>query len=116
MASSVTNPSNPIGTWTASSSNSQIQNTDITNLLNAGTSVTISTGAAALPTEGNITINAPILRAPSNNPVSLTLSANQDITINQPITLTGSGSKVQLNAGHNSGSSALLPELCPAFS
>ena len=108
VTSSVINPSNPTGTWTASSTNSQIQNTAITSLLDAGTSVTISTGANALPTDGSIIVNAPIVRSASNNPVSLTFSANKDITINQPITLTGSGSKVQLNAGNNSGNSSVL--------
>ena len=108
ISSFVTNPSNPTGTWTATSTNSQIQNTAITSLLDAGTSVTISTGTGTQSTDGSITVNAPIVRGSATNAVNLTLSANKDISINQQITLTGSGSKIQLNSGNNSASSSIV--------
>ena len=87
------------GTWTPSNSTSNILNTDITALLNAGTNVTVTTGSTGAEA-GNITVNAAIAQSATAPATRLTLTANQDIAINSAITLTKSGSKLELNAGN----------------
>ncbi len=87
------------GTWTPSGSTSEIKNTDITALLNAGTSVTVTTGSTGSDA-GNITVDAAITQSATAPATRLTLTANQDIAINSAITMSKSGSKLELNAGN----------------
>ena len=93
------NNTNSADTWTPTGSTSEIQNTAITALLNAGTSVTVTTGSAGSEA-GNITVNAPITQSAMAAATRLTLSANQNIAINSAISMTQSGSKLELNAGN----------------
>jgi hypothetical protein len=97
-----TNSSN---TWSPIGNGSTILNTDITNLLNAGTSVTVlvpTTGGGGL--SGNIKVSAPIIQQAASPSANLTLSAYRNLLIDQPITLSGSTGTLQLTAG--TGSSA----------
>ena len=98
--------SNSPGIWVASGAASTILNTEITTLLNAGTSVATSTTGVGSDA-GNITVNAPIERTIGNGAVNLTLTAHTNININNAITVTGSGSKLELNAG-NSGTNGSI--------
>jgi trimeric autotransporter adhesin len=93
------------GVWTPSASPSEIKNTDINNLLNAGTNVVVSTGltsSSAGTDEGNITVNSAITGTGAGGSAKLTLTANKTIDINSAISLAGSGSMVELNAGSTS--------------
>jgi filamentous hemagglutinin family protein len=89
------------GTWTPSATGSNILNTSINSLLDAGTNVTISTGNTGTEA-GYITVNADITQSATAPAARLTLNANQDITINNAISMTKSGSKLELNAGNSS--------------
>lgn len=60
--------------------------TDIENRLNAGTSVTITTGAAGTQ-EGNITIASDITQNPFAGPTTLTLEAANDIILEPGVTI-----------------------------
>ena len=68
----------------------------ITASLNAGTSVTISTGAGGLES-GDININAVISSTVSQADITLTLNAHNDININADITDSLSGFDLVLN-------------------
>lgn len=70
--------------------------------LNAGTSVTITTGTTGT-SAGNITVNAPITITPLNPSPSLTLRAANDININAAISAAGDyGLNVTLIANSDS--------------
>lgn len=83
------------GTWTPSATNSRILNTAINDLLNAGTSVTVTTSGSGSDA-GNITVGAEIKQNATAPAAKLTLNANRDIAINQAVTMTQSGSKLEL--------------------
>ncbi len=84
------------GTFTPNASGANVQNSDITTLLNAGTAVTIlTTGAGA--ELGNITVNAPIAKT-AGGAATLTLSAAGNIFINESITSTAGALGVILTA------------------
>jgi hypothetical protein len=72
----------------------------VTAQLDAGTSVTISTGAigSAGNSTGDITVSAPIS---SNGNATLRLEAARDIAINRPITLSNSNGSLVLQAGRS---------------
>ena len=115
----------PTNTFTPSTNPvSNIQNTDINAILNAGTSVRITTTNNATGNQvGNITVNAPITHAATNGAVTLTLDAGTgggfggvggSVIVNAAITATDAanplnvvlrantaGGGVQLNAGGN---------------
>ncbi len=74
------------GTFTPSASGSNILNTDINALLNAGTAVTILTTGGGTDV-GNITVNAPISKTAGAN-TTLTLTAAGSIFINESIIST----------------------------
>ncbi|MBU6224038.1 MAG: filamentous hemagglutinin N-terminal domain-containing protein, partial [Burkholderiales bacterium] len=97
---------NTANTWSPVGNSSTILNSDITSLLNAGTSVTVlvpTTGGGGL--SGNIKVSAPIIQQAASPSANLTLSAYRNLLIDQPITLSGSTGTLQLTAG--TGSSAL---------
>lgn len=95
------------GTWTPSATGAQIGATNINNELNAGTSVTINT-ASALAENGDITVNAAILKSGGAN-TSLTLNAAGSIVLNAGIGSTSGQLATTLNAaaGSISGSGDL---------
>jgi filamentous hemagglutinin family protein len=95
ISTATNNNSATAGTWTPSGSSSTILNTAINDLLNAGTSVTVTTGSSGSDA-GNITVDAPITQNPTALAAKLTLNANKDIAINQAVTMTQSGSKLEL--------------------
>jgi filamentous hemagglutinin family protein len=71
---------------------------DILDALNAGTSVTITTGVDG-PQAGDIRLEAPLLPSATGNP-TLRLDAANDILINATINATGGeGVNIDLNAG-----------------
>ena len=96
---------NSLNTWSPTGISSTILNNDITNLLDAGTSVTVlvpTTGGGAL--SGNIKVSAPIIQQAASPSANLTLSAYRNLLIDQPISLSGNTGTLQLTAG--TGSSA----------
>jgi filamentous hemagglutinin family protein len=111
ITSSTQNNSATAGSWTPSGTSSTIANTAINTLLDAGTNVTVSTGAAgsAGAEDGNITVNAAITQNSAAPAARLVLTANKNINIASDISMSKSGSKLELNAGNNStaGSIAL---------
>ena len=96
------------GTYTTSAT-SNILNTDIQNLLNAGTSVSISTGGATPGADaGDITVSATITKS-SGTAATLSLSAYRNVVINQTISSTSGalGLTVTATTGSFSGSGNL---------
>lgn len=95
--------------WTSTADSSVILNTDIQNQLNAGTSVTITTGTGGANAQtGNITVSNAIAKT-SGNYATLTLLAINSININAAITSTSGRLNVVLTAdsdGNSSGSVA----------
>ncbi|MBX3651318.1 MAG: filamentous hemagglutinin N-terminal domain-containing protein [Burkholderiales bacterium] len=91
--------------FTPGGDDSQIGADLITGQLDAGTSVSISTGLGGSPGTqvGDITVSSPIIKT-ANNAASLTLTANNNINVNANITLPnasvpGETASVTLNAG-----------------
>ncbi|MBX3663399.1 MAG: filamentous hemagglutinin N-terminal domain-containing protein [Burkholderiales bacterium] len=91
--------------FTPGGDDSQIGADLITGQLDAGTSVSISTGLGGSPgtQDGNITVSSPIVKT-ANNAASLSLTANNNINVNANITLPnasapGETASVTLNAG-----------------
>lgn len=101
------------GTWTASADTSTILNTNINNLLNAGTSVLVDTTGAGSQA-GSITVSAPITKS-SGAETTLTLKASESIGIRESITSSSGKLNVVLwsdtdglgNTGTNVGSVGL---------
>ncbi|MEY4363705.1 MAG: hypothetical protein RLZZ24_1057 [Pseudomonadota bacterium] len=93
------------GTWAPTGPWSVVQNSDIDDMLNHGTNVTISTGSPGTDL-GTITVNAPITQTTST-PVRLTLSANQGVFINKPITMRASGSILEVTTGNSTNTPTL---------
>ena len=87
--------------------------------LNAGTSVTISTGTAGSNSEvGNITIMAPITKSVFSATVSLTMNAHNDINVDAPIISNNGQLMVLLNAdidGDSAGVINLGADINPSF-
>ena len=81
--------------WSPSGSASVLDSDSIEDLLDAGTSVTISTGSAGSES-GDITVAAGGGISSSYALANLTLSAANDISLNDAILLTGSGSSLKL--------------------
>lgn len=91
--------------FTPGGDDSQIGADLITGQLDAGTSVSISTGLGGSPGTqvGDITVSSPIVKT-ANNAASLSLTANNNINVNANITLPnasapGETASVTLNAG-----------------
>lgn len=91
-------------TWIPSGSGSTILNTDINTKLEAGTNVTVTTGAAGGEI-GDVTIDAAITKAAGDTDVTFTVNAANSIVANQAISNTGGAGKlhVVLDADNNSG-------------
>ncbi|MGN6530108.1 MAG: two-partner secretion domain-containing protein, partial [Burkholderiaceae bacterium] len=98
------NASQSGGLWTPTGSSSQIQNTQIQALLEAGTSVTVTTGSSGSEL-GDISVLAPISKTTGAADVTLTLRAANTIAVEQPIANTGGGGKlaVVLSADDDNG-------------
>jgi autotransporter-associated beta strand protein len=92
----------PYSTPYTSNVDSVIEASSIIASLNAGTSVSIQTGAG--DPKGNITVNAPISKTSGASAI-LTLSAHNNVIINQPISSTASKLDIKLNS---SGSETVL--------
>ncbi|MBF0331959.1 MAG: filamentous hemagglutinin N-terminal domain-containing protein, partial [Candidatus Omnitrophica bacterium] len=92
------------GIWTPTNSNSTILNTAIKGLLEGGTSVTVTTGAAG-GQNGDITVSSAINKNAGNADVVLTLQAANTIVVNAAISNTGGAGKldVALNADNDNG-------------
>ena len=104
ITSSTSNNSSTAGVCTPSATCSQIANTAINSLLDAGTSVEVKTTGAVTGIEaGNITVNGAI--STIQDSANLTLSADTSIIVNNSITLAGSGSTLNLSAGGSDSSS-----------
>jgi filamentous hemagglutinin family protein len=88
--------------FTPGGDDSQIGADLIVGQLNAGTSVTISTGLGGSPgmQAGNLTVSSPVVKTAVNN-ASLTLTAQNDIAVNADITLPGANSIATFNAGND---------------
>ena len=78
------------GTWTPTADNSTILNTNINNLLNAGTSVTITTGSSGGQL-GNINVQSAIEKSTGATDVTFKLVAANHIFIDANITQSGAG-------------------------
>ncbi len=78
------------GTWTPSSDNSTILNSNINNLLNNGTNVTITTGASGGQL-GNINVSSAIEKSWGSSDVTLKFVAANHIFVDANITQSGVG-------------------------
>jgi filamentous hemagglutinin family protein len=83
------------GTWTPTADTSTILNTDINNLLEGGTSVTVTTGAGGAQA-GDISVDSAITKASGNTDVTLTLQAANSILVNNAIANTGGTGKLNV--------------------
>jgi filamentous hemagglutinin family protein len=98
-------------TFTPTADNATVDVATINTALNAGTSITITTGADGTQ-NGDITVASTINKSTGNTNATLTLSAAGNIAINAGagITRTGTGTgrlDVALNAGASSGNVAI---------
>jgi filamentous hemagglutinin family protein len=94
--SSTTATQAPAGTFTSGSGTSNVLNTDIQNLLNAGTSVVLATGTGS-GGNGDITVSATIAKT-GGSAASLTLDASGSIIINSAISSTSGAMAVTLDS------------------
>jgi CHAT domain-containing protein len=99
--------SNPI-LFSPATNNAIVSTNDITNALNNGISVTLTTGSTGNQA-GNIAVNSP-LNINANRGPTLTLQAANAITVNQPVSSTGvlnitlnANNSVTLNAPVSTG-------------
>jgi hypothetical protein len=82
------------GTWTPTNSASNILNTDINNLLDNGTNVTITTAGSGSDA-GNITISAPITQSGGFD-TFLSLEASNTITLNPGADITSTAGMLSM--------------------
>ncbi len=104
IGGSTSNNSESGGTWTPSADDSTIDAASIQALLEGGTSVTVTTGAAGSQV-GDITVASAITKTTGASDVTLTLRAANSIVVDQAITHTGGAGKlnVLLDADNNNG-------------
>ncbi|MDY7578470.1 filamentous hemagglutinin N-terminal domain-containing protein [Herbaspirillum sp. RTI4] len=89
----------------SSGSHSVIKASTIMDQLNAGTSVTVSTGEGGADGGGNININSPLLK--NSNDSTFTLNANNNIIVNADVTWNGGTLSMNPNGGGMGGSVTL---------
>ncbi len=94
--SATTATQSPAGTYTSGSGTSNVLNTDIQNLLNAGTSVVLATGTGSAG-NGDITVSAAIAKT-AGTAASLTLDASGSITVGAAISSTSGAMAVTLDS------------------
>ncbi len=87
------------GIFTPTANNATVLNTTINTALDAGTSVTITTGNTGFQI-GNITVNAPISKTAGGD-ATLTLAAANSIFVNADIISTSNKLNIVLNADTN---------------
>ncbi|HEY1922183.1 MAG TPA: MBG domain-containing protein [Tepidisphaeraceae bacterium] len=108
ISSSATSGATVTGSpWVPTVSGGNIAASDINNALNAGTSVTISTGASGGDI-GNITVSAAIAKSSGATAVTLTMDANNNIVINQPIGSTSGALNIVLDAQQGTSGAIII--------
>ncbi len=93
--------------WVPTISGGNIAASDIDAAINAGTSVTISTGAPGGDI-GNITVSAAIAKTSGATAVTLTMDANNNIVINQPISSTSGVLNLVLDAQQGTSGAIII--------
>jgi filamentous hemagglutinin family protein len=93
--------------WVPTVSGGNIAASDINTALNAGTSVTISTGSSGGDI-GNITVTAAIAKTSGATAVTLTMDANNNIVINQPISATSGTLNIVLDAQQGTSGAIII--------
>lgn len=86
--------------WTSSANSAILTTGSLQSALNAGTSVTVTTGAGGAQ-GGDITVASAIVKSAGGD-ASLTLNAHRDIVIDAPITSTSGALSLVLNADTDS--------------
>ncbi|MEG3640597.1 two-partner secretion domain-containing protein [Magnetococcus sp. PR-3] len=85
------------GGYTANASGAYVQSTSIETLLNAGTSVTLSTNGGGSEA-GNITINADIAKT-SGDDATLTFAADNNVTLSSGYAISSTTGKLNVTFG-----------------
>ena len=96
------------GTFTSTGESAILDPSSIEAALNAGTSVTVTTGGAGGTQLGNITITDPIIKSEDGN-ATLTFNAHNDIYLNANITSTSGALNLVFNPdSDNTGGGKLI--------
>jgi len=96
--------------WTTTNNTAILTTGSIQAALNAGTSVSVTTGAAGANSQlGNITVASPIAKSAGGD-ATLTLTAHNNITVNAGATISSSTGKlgVALNADSDASGSGMI--------